>query len=228
METVDHAMVVGATGLVGGHLLDLLLDDERFKTVTILTRRSSGRKHDKLTEHIVDFDDEESWAHLLSGDVLFSAMGTTRKAAGSQDAQYRVDVAYAAAGFGTKRYVLVSAAGADPDSRFFYPRIKGELEKAVLSLGFEHVTILRPSILEGKRQDSRFMERLGAGAVRFFGLFSKKARRYRPVHAEVVARAMIRESLYPTGEHRIVELDDIFALAGEAVDSNIHPDSYSA
>ncbi len=72
------------------------------------------------------------------------------------------------------------------------------------------------------------MERLGAGVVRFLGLFSKKARRYRPVQADVVARAMIRAALYPTGQHRIVELDDIFALAGEAVDSKTHPDSYSA
>lgn len=223
METVEHALVVGATGLVGRHLVDLLLDDERFKTVTILVRRPSGRNHSRLTEHVVDFDDEESWAHLLTGDVLFSAMGTTRKAAGSQDAQYRVDVAYqlevayAAAGFGTKRYVLVSAAGADDHSRFFYPRIKGELEKAVLSLGFDHVTILRPSILEGQRSDSRFMEQLGAKLVRFFGHFSRRARRYRPIHANIVAQAMIRAALYPTNEHRIVELDDIFALAGDAV-----------
>ncbi|MFY0538759.1 NAD-dependent epimerase/dehydratase family protein [Nannocystis pusilla] len=136
------ALLVGATGLVGRELLRQLLADPRYGAVTVLARRSAGVKHDKLTEHLVDFDRPDDWHALAKGDHLFSALGTTLKAAGSREAQYRVDYTYqyevarAARHHGTETYVLVSSTGAAAKSAIFYSRMKGELERDAAALGF--------------------------------------------------------------------------------------------
>ena len=136
------AVVIGATGLVGSELVALLLADSRFETVKVFVRRSTGRQHPKLEEHLVNFDAVETWKEQLTGDVLFSAMGTTLKQAGSKDAQYKIDYTYqynvakAAAENGVPQYVLISSAGASPKSRIFYSRMKGELEESVKKLTF--------------------------------------------------------------------------------------------
>ena len=215
-----RAVVLGATGLVGGHLVRMLLADDRFARVRVLVRRPTGILDPRLDEHIIDFDNPESWAALVEGDVLFLALGTTKKAAGSEDAQYRVDVVYqldaaiAAYGNDVPNLVLVSAAGADPEARFFYPRIRGELEKAVLSLEIPHITILRPSVLVGERREKRMGERMAIGVMGLASRISGKLARYKPIPAETVARAMLRAAVYPAPEHRVVEWDDIFSLAG--------------
>src|SRR5512133_1827405 len=124
------AVVVGATGLVGAEIVRRLLANARFASVAILVRRPSGVAHEKLREHLVDFDAPESFAALVRGDVLFSALGTTLRAAGSKEAQYRVDhgyqlrVAEAARRNGIGTLVLVSSAGASPRARIFYSRMK--------------------------------------------------------------------------------------------------------
>ena len=122
------AIILGPTGLVGAKLLDLLLADKRFDKVLIFTRRHTGKTHPKLEEQVIDFDHTVSWAPLVSGDVLFSAFGTTLKKAGSKDAQYKIDYTYqyefakAAAANGVKTYVLVSAAYSSSKSKIFYSR----------------------------------------------------------------------------------------------------------
>ena len=110
------AIVIGATGLVGHELVQQLLQDQRFVRVVVLGRRNSGFVHARLEEHLISFDQPEQWRHLVKGDVLFSALGTTLKTAGSKEAQYKVDhtyqleVAKAAAANGVPVYVLVSSA----------------------------------------------------------------------------------------------------------------------
>src|SRR5687767_13921512 len=122
------AIVIGATGLVGTALVKQLIEDDRFDRIKILGRRSSGVQHPKIEEHVIDFDQPKSWSHFVKGDVLFSALGTTLRTAGSKEAQYKIDhnyqyeVAKAAAANGVPVYVLVSAAMADPRSRIFYSR----------------------------------------------------------------------------------------------------------
>ena len=139
---MKSAAMIGATGLVGGALLDLLLEDDRFSEVRSFVRRSSGRSHDKLREHVVDFRKPESFANDLVGDVLFSTLGTTRKKAGSQEAQREVDYTFqyetarSAAKNGVACYVLVSSTGANASSGLFYNRMKGQLDQAVSELGF--------------------------------------------------------------------------------------------
>ena len=191
------AILVGATGLVGSHVLKLLLEDDRYSTVKVFHRRSTGIEHEKLEEYIIDFDHIEDWSEKLAGDELYSAMGTTIKKAGSKEAQYKIDVTYplevakAAAGNGVNKYSLVSSAGANKESKLFYPRIKGELDDAVSELSFDRITIMRPSILDGEREESRPGERFGLAAMRIAGKIPG-LKKYRPIPAEQVATAMIK------------------------------------
>lgn len=211
------AIVLGATGLVGSHITDLLLKDERYSTVRIFHRRSTGINHKKVEEHIVDFDSVSTWKELLTGDELYSAMGTTIKKAGSQDAQYKIDVTYplrvaaAAAENGVKNYALVSSAGANKESRIFYSRIKGELEEAVKSLPFNLITILRPSVLDGDRNENRPGEAFAILAMSILGKLPGLST-YRPIHARTVANGMINSLNDRSGGCHIFESDEIFYL----------------
>jgi uncharacterized protein YbjT (DUF2867 family) len=215
------ALMIGATGLVGSQLSNQLLNDARFDRVIAFGRRKTGLSHPKLEEHVVDFESGDSWSSLVKGDVAFSALGTTRKQAGSLEAQKKVDYDYqlafarAAASNGVATYVLVSSSSADPSSRIFYSRIKGELDREVQQLGFERVRIMRPSLLGGDRLEGRAGEKLGGallGALNALGI----ARRYREIPGRVVARAMINAALDPEKGTRIYTLDEVFAEAERA------------
>lgn len=209
------AIVLGATGLVGSHVLNLLLGDECYSAVKVFHRRPTGIKHKKLEEHVIDFDDIESWSDQLTGDELYSAMGTTIKKAGSKEAQYKIDVTYpleaakAAAANGVKKYSLVSSAGANKESKLFYPRIKGELDEAVSGLSFDRATIMRPSILDGDRKESRPGERFGLAAMRIAGKIPG-LKKYRPIPAEKVATAMIKSLQADADGCFIFELEEVF------------------
>ncbi len=211
------AIVIGATGLVGSHVLKQLLEDVRYKTVKVFHRRSTGVEHSKLEEHIVDFDNIEEWKHRLTGDELYSALGTTIKQAGGQERQYTIDFTYqyetakAAAENGVTKFSLVSSAGANAESRAFYTRLKGELDEAVKDLPFEVITILRPSFLDGDRTENRPGEAVGIFMAKIFTKIPG-LKKYRPIFAGKVAEGMIN-SLHkcPKGYH-IFELDEIFYL----------------
>ena len=193
------ALIIGATGLVGHQLLIQILEHPEFEKVRIFGRRPSGVTHPKLEEQIIDFDQPESWKALVQGDVLFSTLGTTIKTAKTKENQYRVDFTYqyefakAAAENGVPIYLLVSSMGADPISSVFYSRIKGELEEAVAKLPFQKLFIIRPSILDGDRQEKRAGEKVGLILSRFLTKFILKA--YRPTPVDILAAKMIRLSL---------------------------------
>lgn len=190
------AIIIGATGLVGSHILQLLLSDERYSKVLVFHRRSTGVSHPKLTEHIINFDAIEDWKELLVGDELYSALGTTIKQAGSQEAQWTIDydyqyeVAKSAAQNKVGAYALVSSIGATSETRNFYLKMKGELDEEVQELGFKKTLIIRPSFLKGERKESRFWETIGITAAE---LFTKMPglKKYKPIHANQVAEAMI-------------------------------------
>ena len=214
------AVVLGATGLVGSALVSQLLSDPAYREVITLGRRTSGREHEKLKEHRIDFEQRASWSELVRGDVLFLALGTTRKAAGSQAAQRRVDFDYqywaadAASQNQVSTLVLVSSAGAHADSRVFYSRMKGELEGAITSLRFDRRTFLRPGILDGRRKEKRSGEAFALGLLRAvpkWDLLSKM----RPVSVEIVARAMrAAAKRTSTEETGIWEAPEIFEFEG--------------
>jgi uncharacterized protein YbjT (DUF2867 family) len=212
-----RAILIGATGLVGSHILRLLLDDPEIESVRSLGRRPSGQTHAKLTETVVDFATVDL-APLVVGDVLFSALGTTARQAGSKEAQRAVDVTHplavarAAAKNGVTTYALCSAVGADARSSVFYNRIKGELEDAVQELGFRRVVIARPSIFVGERERDRPMERFWGSAMQVLGVVPG-LRKYRPIEGAAVARALVRGAKEPEAGVRILEPDALHALA---------------
>lgn len=195
------AIVIGATGAVGQDLVKTLLYDDRYETVTTFTRRPLGFTHPKIESFIVDFDRPDIWRRLVKGDVLFSALGTSLKQAGSKEAQYRVDHDYqlafarAARENGVPAMVLVSSLGADPSSRFFYMKLKGIIEKDVEALHFPGLTILRPPSLIRKHA-KRPAETVSVKLFQLantLGLFKAMA----PVPAESVARKMADLGLEP-------------------------------
>ncbi len=209
------AIVIGATGLIGNHLTKLLLDDERYQTVKVFARRSLGLNNPKLDEQIVDFDKLNDWKNKLTGDELFSCLGTTIKKAGSKDAQYKIDFTYqfetakAAAENGVKNYLLVSSTGANSGSGNFYLRIKGELEEKISLLPFDKIRIFQPSILVGEREEKRAGESVGIvlGKVLAYLPYLKK---YKPIEGKAVAMAMIK-SANLTGKNKIEKynLDEV-------------------
>jgi len=212
------ALILGATGLVGGHLVRLLLDDDRYGGVTIFVRRPAGIRHPALQERIVDFEDSASWRDLLSGDVLFSCLGTTIKKAGTRELQYRTDYSYqfetaaAAAERGVATYVLVSSSGADPHSRIFYSRMKGELDRDIQRLPFQTIGIVKPSVLVGERREKRPGEAAAIVLGKMAAALIPPLRKYRPIPAEVVARAMIEAAEHSERGIREYELEAVFTL----------------
>lgn len=212
------AIVVGATGLVGSHLIQLLLADNRFSVMKVLARRTTGINHPKLQEHIIEFDQPEQWRVLVTGDVLFSALGTTLKTAGSKEAQYRIDhtyqyqVAQAATGNHVPVYVLVSAAMASEHSGIFYSRMKGELERDIKQLPFRYIHILQPGMLAGERKENRPFEKLGVPLLRFLNKLGI-AKKQKPVHASIVAQAMINVSFKTEKRVSTYALLDVFEQA---------------
>lgn len=208
--------VIGASGLVGKQLVTLLLEDERFGKVRIFVRQDIRLKHPKLDQHIVDFAKTESWEKDLKGDVLFSALGTTLKQAGSKEKQYEVDFTFnlkfarKAKENGIENYVLVSSVGADSKSGIFYTRMKGELDEAVSKIGFQNLAILRPASLTGDRKEKRIAEIISIPILNVLTRFIMK--KYRPVSDKIVAKAMINAALGDADKKAIWEAEEVFLL----------------
>src|SRR6478752_3336319 len=141
------AIIIGATGATGKDLVNIILQDAFYSEVAIFVRHSSGIVHYKLQEIITDFDKPEEVAESINGDVLFSCLGTTLKAAGSKDKQWHIDYeiplkfAEIAKRNGLPKVVLLSAYGASSTSNIFYSKMKGKLEEDMDSLAFDQYII---------------------------------------------------------------------------------------
>jgi uncharacterized protein YbjT (DUF2867 family) len=204
------AIVIGATGLVGSHIVKQLCEDNNYSEIKIFTRKSLNLSNPKIKEFIVDFENFESFSENITGDELFSAMGTTLKKAGSKENQYKVDYTFQyktaeiAGKNGVKKYLLVSSVGANERSMIFYSKIKGKLENEVMKLNFQNVLIFRPSGLLGDRTEKRSGEEFG---IKFMGFFVKiipPLRKYRPIHVEIVAKGMIKSTYRNYTEKNII------------------------
>lgn len=219
--TTRTALLVGATGLVGGHVMSLLLAHPEYARVTVLTRRSLGKNHDKLTEKLVDFDALGAGMNEVTVDDVYACLGTTIKVAGSQekfrrvDHDYTVDVAARAKKAGATRLALVSSVGAAEKASSFYLRVKGETERDVGALGYATLTMARPSILIGDRKESRPGEAAGlavARALSFTLMGGLKA--YKPISAGTVAAALVKATLAGEPGVRVLQFAELTALAG--------------
>jgi uncharacterized protein YbjT (DUF2867 family) len=208
------ALVVGATGLVGGHVLDALLANGEHEKVFAIVRRATGRTHKKLVERLVDFDALDPASDAFEVTDVYACLGTTIKVAGSQerfrqvDHDYTVAAAKLAHARGASRLALVSSIGASAQAGSFYMRVKGETENDVRAIGYRRLVIAQPSLLVGDRTESRPGERFGIAAmgglnfVMFGGL-----RKYRSIDARKVAAAMVRTMASGEGES-VLQYDD--------------------
>lgn len=198
MAPVRTLLLVGATGLVGRSVLQQALGDPRIERVVAPTRRALP-VHPKLLNPVVDFERLAPDAPWWRVDAVVCTLGTTIKTAGSQEAFYRVDhdlpltVAQLALRHGARACSLNSALGADPASRVFYSRTKGELERDLRALGFPSLTLVRPGLIGGERQEQRPAEQLAVKASQW--LRPLLPARYRVVPAERIAHHLLQAAL---------------------------------
>ncbi len=210
------ALVAGATGLVGQALVRLLAGDPAWSEVRALVRRAlpaglSGPTVVPITVDYTKLDPPPAWT---AADHVFCALGTTIRQAGSQEAFRQVDLdfpvalARAALARGARHFLLVSAVGASAESRVFYNRVKGEVEDAILGLGFRSVTIARPSLLLGQREATRLGEQIG----KVLGVLAPP--RWKPVEATSVARALVEAARRDLPGIRMLENQELRAAKG--------------
>ncbi|TGW16513.1 NAD-dependent dehydratase [Stenotrophomonas maltophilia] len=201
-----RVMLLGATGLVGGLALPMLLDDPRCRDVVAPTRRALTLAHPKLYAPLLQFDalpEAPDWAQV---DTVICALGSTMAEAGSREAFHRIDHDYPLAfarlarGQGARAFVLNSAAGANAGSAIFYNRVKGELERDLRALEFASLTLVRPGLIGGQRQQVRRGEHFALRVLGVLGPVLPRAWRINP--AERIARALVDAALAPPpGEH---------------------------
>ncbi len=220
MKTV---VMTGASGVVGARALKHLLARDDVGKVVALGRRPLTVQHPKLVSAVADLRTPVAMTGAMPDrvDVAVCCLGTTMRQAGSQEAFRAVDLeavlafGEAARSRGAARFLLVSAVGANRRSRNFYLRIKGEAEEGLRRLGYPQVTILRPSFIddEGARHESRPGERVGLSVARAVFAVIGSTRRFAPIRAEVIARALVRLAFDDTRDPvRIVQSEQLHAL----------------
>lgn len=194
-----HALVLGATGATGKEIVKLLIEDTNFSNVSIFVRRKIDIDHAKLTIHKIDFSRLDKYNSLIEGDILFSALGTTKKEAGGKKEQFLVDYTYQyefakiALENGVSHYSLVSSVGANKNSIFFYPKIKGALEYSIKRLKFNKIHIFQPPSLIRQPDLIRTVEKY---SIKLFQVMNKLGflKSFKPLLVQDLAMKIINES----------------------------------
>jgi uncharacterized protein YbjT (DUF2867 family) len=205
-------LLVGSTGLVGQQVLGLALADPRVSAVVAPVRRALPT-HTKLQAPLVDFDHLPEDAPWWQVDAVICTLGTTMRAAGSQRAFRRVDhdyplaVARLAQQHGARTYALNSAIAANASSRFFYNRVKGELEQALAGVGFLSLTLVRPGMIGGHRQESRWAERAATPILTLLGPLLPRRWRINP--ARQIAHALLEAALAARPGTQVITSDQL-------------------
>lgn len=192
------AIIYGASGLVGSYILQNLLNNDNYKQITIVVRKDMGIRHSKLQVIEGDF---HSFVNAVKGiqiDEVYIALGTTQKKTPDKKDYYEIDHDYpvlaakSAKENGAKTVLLVSSIGADAESNVFYTKTKGEVERDIIDLGFEHTCIFRPSMILGYRKEKRPLEKVLKAIWKVINpLFIGKLNKYRGIEAKYIAKAMV-------------------------------------
>lgn len=195
------AVILGASGLVGGHLLQLLLQQSDFKSITVLVRKSLGIRHPKLVEVITDFEDLETLEIPEQADILFSCLGTTRAKTPDLDAYEKIEIGIPKAVIQKQTQLhqvhLISAIGVNAGSSNFYIKIKYKAEQSVIEEQIEKTYIYRPSLITGDREEKRVMEKISIAVFSILNtLLIGPLRKYRSVPAATIARRMMENALH--------------------------------
>jgi uncharacterized protein YbjT (DUF2867 family) len=215
------AVVLGATGLIGQHLVQELLQNEFFSRVRILVRRPLTLNHPKVDIQVVNFNDEKDIAAKIDiGDVIFCCLGTTRKKVKGNKTEYRkvdYDIPIITARLGVQhgfsQFLMVSAIGANPVAANFYLQLKGCIEEDITALPFESIHIFRPSLLLGNRDEFRLGERIGSMLIPAISFLLIGAwRKYRPIQAAEVAKSMVAAANKEIAGVHLYEYDEMKTL----------------
>jgi uncharacterized protein YbjT (DUF2867 family) len=213
---MNSAIITGTTGLIGKHLLQQLLDNDKYTEVIIIVRRPIALTHPKLKQQVVDFEELPHVLNGLNAKHAFCCLGTTIAKAGSKAAQFRIDHDYvinfakACHAMGIEKFAVVSSIGANAGSSNFYLKTKGQMEEDLQSIRFKNLFILRPSILLGKRDEFRLGEKIGTIIIKLVGPFLfGSLKKYRGVHASKVAACMIKQVLIENIGCKIIESGSI-------------------
>ncbi len=213
------AIVAGATGLIGSQLLNILLDSGSYDEVLIIVRRKLDFSHIKLTQLVIEFDQIEGNQSSIKGDVLFSCLGTTKSKTPDPVTYYTIDhdyplqLAKIAEKNGVKQFHLVSSVGANPNSKTFYIRMKGETERDILALKLESLFIYEPSMLTGRKEEKRLGEMFFEKLFKLLDpLLIGRWKKYRSVSGATVAREMYDQSLKNEPGHWVVHFESGIAV----------------
>ena len=204
-----HALVLGATGATGQEMVKLLLEDCNFSKVSIFVRRAINIDHKKLIVHKINFSRLREHKSLVKGDVLFSALGTTKQEAGGKKEQFLVDYTYQyefakmASENGVSHYSLVSSIGANKKSLFFYLKIKGDLEESVKSLQFKKIQIFQPPSLIRQPELIRSGEKNSINLLKGINKLGF-LKSFKPLLVKDLAMKIVNESLLNHRERIII------------------------
>jgi uncharacterized protein YbjT (DUF2867 family) len=196
------AVIVGASGLIGSNLLNILLEAAEYNEVLVVVRRELPLQHKKLIQLIVDFDTLDKHAEAINGHAIFSCLGTTNKQTPDKDQYRKIDHDYAlqlaqfAKQNGVKQFHVVTSLGANKNSSTFYLKLKGELENELQSLGLSTLHIYQPAMLMGERKRNHILENIVTGLFKVIDpLLVGGLKKYRSIPGKIVAQAMYKKSL---------------------------------
>lgn len=213
------ALIAGATGLTGKILLSKLLNSKNYSKVIAVTRKPMNIENSKFANLLVDFERLDEHKDKLIADDVFCCIGTTIAKAGSIAAFRKVDLdipvklAKVTAENGAKQFLVISSIGTKPNASNYYIYTKHEMETEVQKLPFDKIAILRPSLILGDREEYRLAESIGKFIFRPFSeLLSGKYKKYKPIHADDIAKAMLKIANSNRND-RIYESDVIQQIA---------------
>ena len=216
------ATIIGSSGMIGTYLFNLLLQDKSFETIRIIVRHNTTKAAANLEVKLIDFENEAAFKSAIDGsDTVFCCIGTTQKNVKGDKALYRkidVDIAVNAARYckatNCQKFVIVSAVGANSKSSNFYLQLKGEMESAVKATKIKAIHIMQPSMLLGDRNEKRLGESIGQTVMKLFSfLLIGKAQKYKPIHGNVLAQAMLNVSKNNAAGCFTYQYNDIVQLA---------------
>ena len=210
------AIILGATGLTGSHLLELLLNDPNYDVVKVFTRKKLSIAHPKLEEHIIDLLKLSDYATQFTADVVFCCIGTTKAKTPNKDIYRAIDygipveAAKLAKQNSIPHFIVISALGANPNSKVLYSQLKGEMERDVLTQQIEHTYLLQPSLIVGNRKEKRMSEDLSKLFMKLFGFLIPA--RYKMIQGKTIAQAMLQLTSKPN-KQKMIPSDKIKEIA---------------
>ena len=190
----------GSTGLIGSLLLDILIEDNDYHKINVVTRKPISLNHKKIKIHIIAFSDSKSYSQTLrNSQIVFASIGTTQsKVKGNKESYRKIDfdiiynIAKACKKSNVENFSFVSSSGANIKSNNFYLNLKGEIENSILNLNLSSTSVFRPSLLLGKRKEKRYGEKIAQLIMPFLSFLMPS--KYKPIKAALVAKSMVNIS----------------------------------